>query len=143
MLNRRPMGKLSIAVPVAARKHLSAMDRFRSVIIHTGTGKSVVHLGSITHISLRTSSCGARDNVGKRGTTMLNVCVLPNTGTVRITSGIGRTVRRVDGGFPRKLDCRVPFSVAACVSRSVRRICGALFRTLMLIMLIMFLSLRD
>lgn len=74
---------------------------------------------------------------------MLTVCVLPKTGTVRMTGDIGRTVRRVDGGFPRKVDCRVPFSVAACVSRSVRRICGALFRTLVLIVVMMCLSLRD
>lgn len=143
MLKRRPIGKLSIAVPVAARKHLSAMRRFRGVIVHTGAGNSVVHLHSITQISLRTSSCDARDNVGNGGTTILKVCVLPNTGTVRMTGDMGRTVSRVDGGFPRKLDCRIPFSVAACVSRSVRRICGALFRTLVLMMLIICLSLRD
>lgn len=128
---------------LAIGKHLSSPSRFNGVILHDSAKNGVLHLGSITHVSLKSTSCGIISRLHKGPATTVTVCRRPNSGSLSMSGKIGTGVRRLTRAFPSKMRCGIALSAASMVGRSVSRMLIAFLRAALLMMLIVFLFLRG
>lgn len=140
-VKRRGGGTFRCALGI--RKQLDSPRRFKGVVVRHRRSKTVLHLGSVTEVSLKSTSCDIISQLGKRPATTVTVCRRPNSGSLSISGKIGTGVRRLTTGFPTKISCGIALSAASIVRTSVSRIVIAFFRAALLIVLIVFLFLRG
>lgn len=122
---------------------LTRTQRFRSVIIRMKRSNALVQLQSVNQTRLNSRGCDFSIEARNGLTTNLLMCRLPNDGTLSITATIHSHVARLRRDFPPKLQTRLIFSAASFIQISLQRILVALIRTILLMLLVLFVFLRS
>lgn len=124
------------------RKRFSSSHRLTSMIINA-RGKTGVFLHSITHVISAMRRHTRRACGGNIRKTVVIIRGRSNTGSMRVSHGMRRTLPHLRGGLPDSIGLKIVISASSGVLGAVSDLTRAMVCTLLFIIVIIFLFLKH
>ncbi len=136
-------GDVALQYTIIGEGRLSTQKAFENIVIREGAGGAIIRLSDIARIELGAQSYDATARVGTLEATMIQINQAPGGNALTTRDAVLATLDGLAERFPAGLEYRVIYDATKFVSSSISLILEILVEAFIIVMLVVFLFLRD
>lgn len=142
-LGKAPVEGLDITTPITTQGRLSTVAQFEEIVVRANPDGSLIRLRDVARISLEAQSYNTESGINGENAAVLSVYTLPGANAVEVAENVKKTMEEISRNFPEGMSYEIPFDMTTYISESISEVYKTLFETLILVILVVFLSLQN
>lgn len=142
-IGKQPLSDIDITIPITARGRLSSVAEFEDVIIKANSDGSFIRIRDVANVSLEAASYNTESGLNGKNAAIVTIYTLPGANAMQVAKEVKAAMNEIAADFPEGLDYLIPFDTTKYISESISEVYKTLFETLLLVILVVFLSLQN
>ena len=143
VLGQAPMNGIDVTIPITAQGRLSSVSEFEDIVVRANPDGSIIRLKDVARISLEASSYNTESGINGGNAAVLNINMLPGANAMEVAALVKAAMEEISHNFPEGISYEIPFDMTTYISESIHHVYQTLFESLLLVILVVFLSLQS
>lgn len=112
-------------------------------MVRANANGSIIRLKDVARVSLEASSYNTESGINGENAAVLGIYMLPGANAIEVADNVKQAMEEISKNFPEGLSYEIPFDMTTYISESIHEVYKTLFETLVLVVLVVFLSLQS
>ena len=143
VLGQQPISDVDVTIPITATGRLSSVNQFENIVVRTGDDGAIIRIKDVARVSLEAQSYNTESGINGGNAAVMYVYTLPGANAMQVAEDVKATMEEISKNFPDGITYDIPFDMTTYISESIHHVYKTLFEALFLVILVVFLSLRN